>query len=219
MGLLKTKTSCYYYATACISHVSAPSPPYAVLLLRPQKGCIWTGEGSGKGHKDDQRCGTASQAGITKQNRLETKWPSGDMTEVHKSPTCVTKGASWAQWEPCPLQAGTRGIAGREKVAGWKQGKGSGSSHNLLFSSGVLCLGMLWIPAVSKSNQTNSENKGLQGTPVFYRCNFQLRGGSSPRSPAGRRAHQASTTHFALSPVLVLPRHPQLTNIRERTLG
>lgn len=74
----------------CISHVPAPWMPYAVLLLQPQKGYIWTGEGSGKGHKDDQRCGTASQPGITKQNRLEMKWLSGDMTEVHKSQMCVT---------------------------------------------------------------------------------------------------------------------------------
>lgn len=103
----KTQTSCYYYATACISHVPAPRIPCTVLLLHHQKGCIWTGEGSGKGHKDDQRCGTAFQPGITKLNRLEMKWPSGDTTEVHKSHTCVSGGASWAQREPCPLQART----------------------------------------------------------------------------------------------------------------
>lgn len=154
----------------------APWIPCAVLLLHPQKGYIWTGEGSGKGHKDDQRCRTASQPAITKQNRLQRNDRVGIRQRSINHTHVSRGGASWAQWEHCPLQAGTGGIAWSEKVAGWKQGKGSSSSHNMLLSSGVLCLGILWMPAVSKSNQTNSQNKGSQGTAAFYRCNFQLWG-------------------------------------------
>ena len=124
--------------------------PYAVLLLHPQKGYIWTGEGSGKGHKDDQRCGVASQPGIAKQSRMETKWQSEGKTERHKSHMCVTGEASWAQWEHCPLQAEAGGMAWSKKVAGWKQGKGNSFSHNMLLSSASGYCGYKWLQKATR---------------------------------------------------------------------
>lgn len=190
----------------------------AVLFLWPQKGYIWTEKGSGKGHKDDQRCGTASQLAITKQNRLEMKWQSGDMTEVHKSQVS-RKEQIGNNENSVPSRAGTRGITWNEKVAGSKQGKGSGSAHSMLLSSGVLCLGMLWITAVSESSRIHSQNKHSPQTSAIYRCNFQLMRFLSPELLAGRKAHQASTMQWAISFVLLLPRQPRLSNIRDSTLG
>lgn len=98
----------------------------------------------------------------------------GGRTEVHKSHAWVTgsrlgtMGALYPQgrnWARC-----------REEAPGGKQRKGRGSSHNVLLNSAALCLRMLWISVVSANRQTNSQNKGLQGTAAFYRCNFQLRG-------------------------------------------
>lgn len=194
--------------------MTAPWIPCAVLFLWRQKGYIWTGEGSGKGHKDDQRCGSASPPGITKQNRLEMKWNDGvGVGQRSINHTRVSGGSKLGTMGALYPQGRNRGTEWREEAAGGKQRTGRGSSHNVLLNSAALRLRMLWIPVVSENSQPNSQNKGLQGTAAFYRRNFQLRGGWAPNSWL---AESTPGKYCSLSPVLILLGHPWLTNTREK---
>lgn len=94
--------------------------------------------------------------------------------------TRVSQGSKLGTMGALYPQGRNRGTAWREEVAGGKQRKRRGSSHNVSLKCAALCLRMLWIPAVSENSQTNSQNKGLQGTAAFHRCNSQLRGGWAP---------------------------------------
>lgn len=174
---------CVYFSHACTLCSFAPLTPARVYLTwgRFMEGS----RGRSKVWDSLPPTGTAGQ------NRLEIKWQSyGGMTEVHNSHTCVLGVASWAQWEHCPHRGGTCGVARRWKTRGRQR----------VFTPRVI---KLWstLPwdAVGTSGFKKQPGKFTKQRFAGDCCILQMQlppqGELSPRSLAGRRPYQASTTH------------------------
>lgn len=189
--------------------------PCAVLFFWCQKGYIWTGEGSGKGHKDDQRCGSASPPGITKQNRLEIKWVGVGQRSINH--TCVSRGSKLGTMGALCPQGRNRGTAWREEVAGGKQRKGRGSSHNVSLNSALnFASGCCGYQQFQKTARQIHRTKVCRG-PLHFTDATSSSGEVKPQIAGWQES--SSGKYCSLSPVLILASHPRLTNTRERTLG